>query len=501
MESLGYDLKKEKRKIIPLMRKFAKYCTACGICIENCVFHNYSRKDGKKIMREIKEFTLSKKLDKKLSKKTKKFIWSCGICEQCNNKCPLPEEKRIPRAPFIVLLRGLLVIKNEAPILVKFLKMTLFKDINNPVLKNLWSIAGKLLVPGWFDQKNPNQVKERRAIEKARKYPTEGAEVCFFGGCGHTFAIPDSVYGTISILENAGINHITIGNPEFCCGVIYIIMGYLNLWLEHTYKVMQNYLKLTPRPEQLLLHCPGCYTIYQFDLSQYGLILPLNYLRIMEKPIQMMHISEYILKLIKENKIQLKNKIPLTVTYHDNCSIGRRMARVGKSVYDEPREILKNIPKIKLVEANDIRENAYCCGLIATKTQGLGTNLKLFGKDKAYIIHRKLYEHLLEKDSTNLITPCMGCAIIYEDSARFWSLKLGKKINILELSELVNKSMGIEIPKRYFYLNDIVSLSPPFINFSIIKILPRLIKTQTFRDIYKFIKEIINYNIKRKNNA
>ncbi|MHA1251877.1 MAG: 4Fe-4S dicluster domain-containing protein [Candidatus Helarchaeota archaeon] len=135
MENLDYNLENEKKKIIPLMRKFAQYCTACGICIEKCVFHDYSRDDGKKIMREIKEFALSKKLDKKLSKKTKKFIWRCGICEHCNNYCPLPHEKKIPKAPFIVLLRGLLVVKNEAPFLVRFLKMTLFKDVNTPVLK------------------------------------------------------------------------------------------------------------------------------------------------------------------------------------------------------------------------------------------------------------------------------------------------------------------------------------------------------------------------------
>ncbi|MHA1231995.1 MAG: (Fe-S)-binding protein, partial [Candidatus Helarchaeota archaeon] len=442
MENLDYNLENEKKKIIPLMRKFAQYCTACGICIEKCVFHDYSRDDGKKIMREIKEFALSKKLDKKLSKKTKKFIWRCGICEHCNNYCPLPDEKKIPKAPFIVLLRGLLVVKNEAPFLVRFLKMTLFKDVNTPVLKNLWNLASKILVPHWFDDKNPTQIKERLAIEKARNYPSKGAEICFFGGCGHTYAIPDSVYGTISILENANVDHITIGNTQFCCGVVYIIMGYLNLWLEHTYNVMQNYLKLSPRPKKLLLHCPGCYTIYQFDLSQYGLILPLNYLRIMKNPIQMMHVSQYILELIKNNKINLKYKIPLSITYHDNCSIGRRMARVGKSVYDEPREVLKNIPGINLIEAKDSRNDAYCCGAIATKTFGLGTDLNLFKKDKSYYIHKELFEHLINNGSNNLVTPCMGCAIIYEDSSKTLSPKLGKKINILELSELVNKSMG-----------------------------------------------------------
>ncbi|MHA1253388.1 MAG: (Fe-S)-binding protein, partial [Candidatus Helarchaeota archaeon] len=339
-------------------------------------------------------------------------------------------------------------------------------------------------------------IKERLAIEKARNYPSKGAEICFFGGCGHTYAIPDSVYGTISILENANVDHITIGNTQFCCGVVYIIMGYLNLWLEHTYNVMQNYLKLSPPPKKLLLHCPGCYTIYQFDLSQYGLILPLNYLRIMNNPIQMMHVSQYILELIKNNKINLKYKIPLSITYHDNCSIGRRMARVGKSVYDEPREVLKNIPGINLIEAKDTRNDAYCCGAIATKTFGLGTDLNLFKKDKSYYIHKGLFEYLINNGSNNLVTPCMGCAIIYEDSSRTLSPKLGKKINILELSELVNKSMGINIPKRYFDLNNLISLSPPFLKLSAIKILPRLIKNHAFKDLYKFVKEILLYILK-----
>ncbi|MHA1832255.1 MAG: (Fe-S)-binding protein, partial [Candidatus Helarchaeota archaeon] len=498
MEDFDYNFEQEKRKIIPLMRQFATHCTACGICIENCVFHDYSREDGRQIMGEIKKFLLSKKLDKKLSKKTKKFIWNCGICEHCNNKCPLPDDKKIPRSPMIVLLRGLLVIKNEAPILIRLVRLLLFKDENNPVLESLWPIAGKILVPGWYDNKDELQIKERKAIEKARRYPDKGAEVCFFGGCGHTNAIPDSVYGTISILEQAGIDHITIGNPAFCCGVVYILMGYFDIWLKHTYKVMKNYLKLTPRPKRLLLHCPGCYTIYQFDLSQYGLILPLNYLRIMNNPIKMMHVSEYILELIKEEKIKLKGEVPLVVTYQDNCSIGRRMAKVGKSVYDEPREILNNIPGIKLVEANNIRENAYCCGLIATKTQGMGTNIKLIGKDKAYTIQRDLYKYLIEHESKNLVTPCMGCALVYEDSARFWSNKLGSKINILELSELVNRSIGINIPQRYFDLNNVMSLSAPFIKPSIIKVIPRMIKTHAFRDIFNFIKKMINYSLKRK---
>ncbi len=493
MQGFEYDLKKEKRKIIPLLRNMIAKCTACGLCLQNCVFHFYSKKSSKKIMKEIKEFLQSKNLSKKMSKNTKKYIWTCGICEHCLNKCPLSKDDQVPRSILLILLRAILVIQNEAPFVVRFLRKHFFKDINNPILRNLWPLAGKLTVPGWYNDKDPNQVRERKAIEKARRYPTKGAEVCFFGGCGHTWAAPDVVYGMIRILEEAGIDFVTIGSHEFCCGVIYLINGFLDLWFEQTYKVLQHYLELKPRPKIILLHCPGCSAVLDMDLSKYGLILPMNYLKVMPEPIKLMHVTEYTLQLLKEKKIELKNEVPLTVTYNDNCSVGRRRAATGDPIYDKPRELLQSIPGLKLVESKHNREDAYCCGAIATKLQGLGTNLGFIGKDSAYMIQKEMYEDMLAKGSSNLITPCMGCSLVFEDSARVWQSKLGTKINVYDVNELVTHSMGIKVPRRHMLINDAIKLSLPFVKLDALKIIPRIIKTHGFRNIFKFIKETVAY--------
>ncbi|MBD3230629.1 MAG: hypothetical protein GF329_20790 [Candidatus Lokiarchaeota archaeon] len=495
MKSLDYDFKKEKKKIIPLMRKFAERCTTCGLCIEHCVFHDYTREDGKQIMKEIKNFALSNNLDGKLSKKTRKFIWSCGICEHCNNWCPLPEDKKIPRSPMIVLLRGILVIKNDAPLIIRFIRRFIFKDINNPILNTLWPLAAKLLVPDWYNN-DKIQLAERREIERARLYPKKGADICFFGGCGHTFAMPDTVYSITSILKEANDDYITIGNPAFCCGVIYIIMGFLTLWFEQTYNVMKNYLELDPRPRKIILHCPGCYTIYQFDLSKYDLILPLNYLKTMNEPMELLHITEYILELIKEKRIELKKELPMKIVYNDNCSLGRRRKGVGDPIYEQPREILNKIPGIELNELEDNRDDSYCCGLVATKTQGMGKDLHIIHKDKAYEIQKEIYEEMIDRGLDNLVTPCMGCGIIFEDSARFWSPKLGKKINIIDFAGLVNESMGKELPQRNFSINNIFQLSMPFIKLNILKLIHRLIKTYAFKDLLKFIWKSFCYMLK-----
>ena len=50
----------------------------------------------------------------------------------------------------------------------------------------------------------------------------------------------------------------------------------------------------------------------------------------------------------------------IKVTYHDACRLGR----MG-GIYDAPREILKQIPNIELVEMKNIREDADCCGVNA----------------------------------------------------------------------------------------------------------------------------------------
>jgi Fe-S oxidoreductase len=48
------------------------------------------------------------------------------------------------------------------------------------------------------------------------------------------------------------------------------------------------------------------------------------------------------------------------VAFHDPCRLGRHMG-----IYDEPRELIRGVPGVQLVELEETREKAQCCGIAA----------------------------------------------------------------------------------------------------------------------------------------
>lgn len=130
-----------------------------------------------------------------------------------------------------------------------------------------------------------------------------------------------------------------------CCGAPYLLSGLVPEFKENAKKINEKIKE--EKIDTLVLNCPYCYT---FMKKRYPKGKG-------KQKIEILHLTSFLKSLIDEGKIKIKNKIDKEIVYHDPCYLGRQ----GEGIYEEPREILKNITE-KLLEFPLSKEATTCCG-------------------------------------------------------------------------------------------------------------------------------------------
>ncbi len=93
----------------------------------------------------------------------------------------------------------------------------------------------------------------------------------------------------------------------------------------------------------------------------------------------------------------------MKITYHDPCHLGRH-----SEVYDAPRNILRSIPRLELIEMPRNMENSWCCGA--------GGGVKSGYKDWAVEIAIERVKEAEETGAEFLISACPFCKTNLEDA-------------------------------------------------------------------------------------
>lgn len=112
------------------------------------------------------------------------------------------------------------------------------------------------------------------------------------------------------------------------------------------------------------------------------------------------HITEFIARNLSELKFCEWKKL---VTYHDPCRLGR-----GMGVYDAPRDIIRAIPGVKLVEMENTRELSSCCGT------SCWTNCNRYSK----LIQINRLREAIDVGADALVTTCWECVIHFRCATR-----------------------------------------------------------------------------------
>ena len=133
------------------------------------------------------------------------------------------------------------------------------------------------------------------------------------------------------------------------------------------------------------------------------------------------HITQIILKAIKEKKIQFKPIENLVFTYHDPCYLGRH-----NELYDEPRAVLDAIPNLQRVEMKKSRDRSFCCG---------GGGLMLFYEPEEEIRMGVLRVQMAKEVGANVIVvACPFCMANLEDALKVAGLE--KEIQLMDIAEI-----------------------------------------------------------------
>jgi Fe-S oxidoreductase len=147
-----------------------------------------------------------------------------------------------------------------------------------------------------------------------------------------------------------------------------------------------------------------------------------------ERPI--LHYTQFLAQRLDQIKPLLKNEISARVTFHDPCYLGRHNGE-----YDAPRELLRAIPGLELVEMGRCRENGYCCG-----GGGGGMWLDSFSQDhtRMRLSERRVLE-AVEYGADILAVCCPFEVSRFEDGAKATG---NDQLDVLDILELLDQSMN-----------------------------------------------------------
>jgi Fe-S oxidoreductase len=204
----------------------------------------------------------------------------------------------------------------------------------------------------------------------------EKAEVVFHVGCRMCY--DDKLWKVariaVNLLNKAGVDFGIMGNKEACCGGRAFHMGYRGDFTRCAQDNIDAWTRAGVRT--VITSCSDCYHTLKRLYPEAGF------------KIEVFHLVEFIDRLVQESKFEFLKPVNMKVTYHDPCHLGRQgepfipwkgkekkiygqmvvydppkpRHNGARGIYEPPRNILKAIPGVDLVEMERIREYAWCCG-------------------------------------------------------------------------------------------------------------------------------------------
>jgi Fe-S oxidoreductase/FAD/FMN-containing dehydrogenase len=385
---------------------YAYSCAQCGYCVHTCEEYSgrgwtsHSPRGKYMFLREVIEGRET--FDQKM---IDTFL-VCTTCEVCNTRCQLA----LPVEHSWMTMRGKLVQDEGRMTFPPFEMMAASLRGQN----NIW--AGK---------------REKRADwmpEDVKDGLPEQAPVAYFAGCTASYVNTDVAQATVRLLDAAGVEYTTLGTDEACCGIPMKVAGrwdvFEEIYLHNTAEARKRGVKT------IVTSCPACGLVWK------ELYADIARKRDEEYEFEVKHYSEIVADALAEGALTFPEEVKARVTFHDSCHMGRAQGN-----YEAPRELLKAVPGVELVEMEHNREEGLCCGSVLT----------LVGETPvAPVLGKMRLDEAVDVQADAMVALCPCCQVQLRDSA----VKNGIEMPVTDLARFVAQGLGYEIADQTDFSNE-----------------------------------------------
>jgi len=360
-----------------------KLCYQCGTCTTTCPWNTVRNFLIRRIMHQAQLGLIDFEDED---------VWLCVTCKTCVERCP----------------RGVEIIDVWRALRRVIVEVGAGKtpDSLRLVIKNVSGVG------------NPQGEEREKRTDWVKgldiKTYTEGTEILYFPCCYNAYdsSVGRVAQATVDILKKANVDFGILGAEQSCCGESIRKSGSESLFQS----LAQSNIKVFNEAgvKKVVVTSPHCYHTFKQEYPDLG------------GNFEVVHLTQYLAELIKEERLKLTKELNKKVTYHDSCYLGRH-----NGIYDEPRQVLKSIPGLELVEMYNAHKDSLCCG------GGGGRIWEDTKKGERFSDIR--IEQAIDVGADILATACPYCMVMFDDSVL--TTEKSDVIEIKDIAELVQEAL------------------------------------------------------------
>jgi Fe-S oxidoreductase len=215
---------------------------------------------------------------------------------------------------------------------------------------------------------------------------------------------------TAKLLKAGGATFGIMGTRENCCGEAIRRIGAESVFKEVRKANTDAFVEAGVK--KVIVSSPHCYTSFKNDYADLA-------------GLEVLHVSQLLAGWIDQGRIKATGSFDKKVVYHDPCLLGRR-----NEIYDEPRQVLRSIPGLELLEVEDFcRQLSVCCGA--------GSGGLWMEWEKTERIAEVRLNQLIGTGADVIAVACPYCLQMIEETAK--SMKI--ETPVMDITEILAQTL------------------------------------------------------------